>query len=134
VRHVRVDDSAQRPPSRNTARAGGVEDRALSRVGRRRPLPRSIPRRPLRRAASRGRGPRARRDRPLPRARRRAGARRVRAGTISAMTATPPPRTTHPYYMHDAIHAQPGALRTVTRSNAEALASAAERLRALDLV
>jgi glucosamine--fructose-6-phosphate aminotransferase (isomerizing) len=51
------------------------------------------------------------------------------------MTWTPPPpRTEHPYYMHDAIYAQPGALRLVTRPNTAALEGAAERLRAMDLV
>jgi len=51
------------------------------------------------------------------------------------MTWTPPPpRTSHPYYMHDAIYAQPGALRLVTRPNTAALEGAAERLRAMDLV
>jgi glucosamine--fructose-6-phosphate aminotransferase (isomerizing) len=51
------------------------------------------------------------------------------------MTWTPPPpRTTHPYYMHDAIYAQPGALRLVTRPNTAALEGAAARLRAMDLV
>jgi glucosamine--fructose-6-phosphate aminotransferase (isomerizing) len=51
------------------------------------------------------------------------------------MTWTPPPpRSGHPYYMHDAIYAQPGALRLVVRSNHEALAAAAGRLRAMDRV
>jgi glucosamine--fructose-6-phosphate aminotransferase (isomerizing) len=51
------------------------------------------------------------------------------------MTWTPPPpRSAHPYYMHDAIYAQPGALRLVTRPNTAALEGAAERLRAMDLV
>jgi glucosamine--fructose-6-phosphate aminotransferase (isomerizing) len=51
------------------------------------------------------------------------------------MTWTPPPpRASHPYYMHDAIYAQPGALRLVTRPNTAALERAAERLRAMDLV
>jgi glucosamine--fructose-6-phosphate aminotransferase (isomerizing) len=50
------------------------------------------------------------------------------------MSSTPPPRSTHPYYMHDAIYAQPGALRLVTRPNTAALEGAAERLRAMDLV
>ena len=50
------------------------------------------------------------------------------------MTWTPPaPRTTHPYFMHDSIFAQPGALRLVTRPNTAALEAAAERLRAMDL-
>jgi glucosamine--fructose-6-phosphate aminotransferase (isomerizing) len=46
----------------------------------------------------------------------------------------PPPRTGHPYFMHDAIYAQPGALRLVLRGNEEALAAAAGRLRAMDRV
>lgn len=51
------------------------------------------------------------------------------------MTWTPPPpRPGHPYYMHDAIYAQPGALRLVRRGNEEALAAAAARLRGLDRV
>lgn len=41
----------------------------------------------------------------------------------------PPPRSGHPYYMHDAIYAQPGALRLVLRGNGEALREAAGRLR-----
>jgi glutamine---fructose-6-phosphate transaminase (isomerizing) len=36
--------------------------------------------------------------------------------------------------MHDAIYAQPGALRLVGRGNAQAIAGAAERLRAMDHV
>lgn len=51
------------------------------------------------------------------------------------MTWTPPsPRSTHPYFMHDSIYAQPGALRLVTRPNTAALEGAAERLRAMDQV
>ena len=46
----------------------------------------------------------------------------------------PPPRSGHPYYMHDAIYAQPGALRLVMRGNEEELAAAAVRLRAMDRV
>ncbi len=46
----------------------------------------------------------------------------------------PPPRTGHPYYMHDAIYAQPGALRLVLRGNGEVLAGAAERLRGAERV
>jgi glutamine---fructose-6-phosphate transaminase (isomerizing) len=46
----------------------------------------------------------------------------------------PPPRPGHPYYMHDAIYAQPGALRLVTRGNDAALAAASARLRAMDQV
>jgi glucosamine--fructose-6-phosphate aminotransferase (isomerizing) len=41
-------------------------------------------------------------------------------------------RTEHPFHMHDAIYAQPGALRLVGRGNGEAIAKAAERLRAMD--
>src|SRR3972149_145302 len=45
------------------------------------------------------------------------------------MAWTPPPaRAGHPYYMHDAIYAQPGALRLVTRGNEAALAGASARL------
>ena len=46
----------------------------------------------------------------------------------------PPPRTAHPYYMHDAIYSQPGALRLVMRGNEEALAAAAARLRTMERV
>ena len=46
----------------------------------------------------------------------------------------PPPRTGPPYYMHDAIYAQPGALRLVVRSKQDALAAAAGRLRAMERV
>src|SRR2546425_8102509 len=46
----------------------------------------------------------------------------------------PPPRAGHPYYMHDAIYAQPGALRLVTRGQETALAAAAGRLRAMERV
>lgn len=46
----------------------------------------------------------------------------------------PPPRAGHPYYMHDAIYAQPGALRLVTRGNGEALDGAAARLASMDRV
>ncbi|HEV8474860.1 MAG TPA: SIS domain-containing protein [Methylomirabilota bacterium] len=45
------------------------------------------------------------------------------------MTASPPPRAAHPYYTHDAIYAQPGALRLVDRGNEAALATAAAALR-----
>src|SRR5262249_44325964 len=38
--------------------------------------------------------------------------------------------TGHPFHMHDAIYAQPGALRLVGRGNERALAEAAGRLRA----
>src|SRR5437667_4096510 len=51
------------------------------------------------------------------------------------MTWTPPPpRAGHPYYMHDAISAQPGALRLVTRGQGDLIAGAASRLRAMDRV
>jgi glucosamine--fructose-6-phosphate aminotransferase (isomerizing) len=43
-------------------------------------------------------------------------------------------RTEHPFHMHDAIYAQPGALRLVSRGNGDAIAKAAERLRAMDHV
>ena len=46
----------------------------------------------------------------------------------------PPPRGGHPYHMHDAIYAQPGALRLVTRGQGDAIAAAAARLRGLDRV
>ncbi|HEU5320330.1 MAG TPA: SIS domain-containing protein [Methylomirabilota bacterium] len=42
---------------------------------------------------------------------------------------SPPARRGHPYHMHDAIYAQPGALRLVMRPNAAAAAAAAGRLR-----
>ena len=41
----------------------------------------------------------------------------------------PPPRPGHPYHMHDAIYAQPGAIRLVLRNNAETLTAAAAHLR-----
>ena len=51
------------------------------------------------------------------------------------MSNSPPaPRTGHPYYMHDAIYAQPGALRLVARGQADAIEAAALRLRGLDHV
>src|SRR5881628_3791121 len=51
------------------------------------------------------------------------------------MTWTPPPpRAGHPHYMHDAIYAQPGALRLVTRGQGDLIAGAASRLRAMDRV
>jgi glucosamine--fructose-6-phosphate aminotransferase (isomerizing) len=54
---------------------------------------------------------------------------------MASMTWTvPPPRGGHPYYMHDTIYAQPGALRLVMRPNAAVIEDAAERLRAMDLV
>jgi len=46
----------------------------------------------------------------------------------------PPPRAGHPYYMHDAIYAQPGALRLVLRENGDAIADTVARLRAMDHV
>src|SRR5262245_14850124 len=46
----------------------------------------------------------------------------------------PPPRSAHPYYMHDAIYSQPGALRLVLRGQEATLAAAAERLRAMERV
>jgi glucosamine--fructose-6-phosphate aminotransferase (isomerizing) len=46
----------------------------------------------------------------------------------------PPPRAGHPFYMHDAIYAQPGALRLVRRLNVDALAAAAHGLRAMEHV
>lgn len=49
------------------------------------------------------------------------------------MTPTPV-RTSHPFYMHDAIYAQPGALRLVTRGNETALDQAATRLRSAERV
>jgi glutamine---fructose-6-phosphate transaminase (isomerizing) len=39
------------------------------------------------------------------------------------------PRSGHPYHMHEAIYAQPGALRLVTRGQSDVIAAAAERLR-----
>jgi len=44
------------------------------------------------------------------------------------------PRGGHPYYMHDAIYAQPGALRLVARGQGDAIEAAAMRLRGLDHV
>ena len=46
----------------------------------------------------------------------------------------PAPRSGHPYHMHDAIYAQPGALRLVARGQGDAIEAAAMRLRALDRV
>jgi glutamine---fructose-6-phosphate transaminase (isomerizing) len=43
-------------------------------------------------------------------------------------TAAPAPRAGHPFHMHDAIYAQPGALRLVGRGNESALAAAASML------
>ena len=51
------------------------------------------------------------------------------------MTWTPPPpRAGHPYYMHDAIYAQPGALRLVTRGQGDLIDGAASRLSGMDRV
>jgi glutamine---fructose-6-phosphate transaminase (isomerizing) len=46
----------------------------------------------------------------------------------------PAARSGHPYYMHDAIYAQPGALRLVARGQGDAIEAAALRLRGLDHV
>lgn len=43
-------------------------------------------------------------------------------------------RSDHPFHMHDAIYAQPGALRLIGRGNGDAIAGAAQRLRARDHV
>lgn len=43
-------------------------------------------------------------------------------------TPAPAPRAGHPYHMHDAIYAQPGALRLVGRGNESVLAAAASAL------
>ena len=50
------------------------------------------------------------------------------------MPAEPPTRSGHPYHMHDAIYAQPGALRLVARGQGEAIEAAAARLREMDRV
>ena len=50
------------------------------------------------------------------------------------MRGEPPARAGHPYYMHDAIYAQPGALRLVARGQGEAIEAAAARLREMDRV
>src|SRR5688572_3709399 len=51
------------------------------------------------------------------------------------MSWTPPPaRSGHPYFMHDAIFAQPGALRLVLRGQEATLAEAAERLHGMNQV
>ena len=47
---------------------------------------------------------------------------------------SPPPRPGHPYYMHDAIYAQPGAIRLVLRKNAETLKAVAARLKSMERV
>ena len=46
----------------------------------------------------------------------------------------PPPRPGHPYFMHDAIYAQPGAIRLVLRKNAETLKAVAAHLKTVDQV
>lgn len=46
----------------------------------------------------------------------------------------PPPRPGHPYFMHDAIHRQPEALRAVLGANAAGVRAVAERLGTLDRV
>jgi glutamine---fructose-6-phosphate transaminase (isomerizing) len=46
------------------------------------------------------------------------------------MVSSPAPRSGHPYHMHDAIYAQPGALRLLTRGQDAALAAAAAPLAA----
>jgi glucosamine--fructose-6-phosphate aminotransferase (isomerizing) len=43
-------------------------------------------------------------------------------------------RSGHPYYMHDAIYSQPGALRLVLRDQEEPLAAAARRLATMERV
>src|SRR5262249_4191396 len=50
------------------------------------------------------------------------------------MTVNPPPRAAHPYYMHDAIYAQPGALRLLERGNESALSAAAAAIRGANRV
>ena len=47
---------------------------------------------------------------------------------------SPAPRADHPYHMHDAIYAQPGALRLVARGQGDAIEAAATRLHELDRV
>lgn len=46
----------------------------------------------------------------------------------------PPPRSGHPYYMHDAIYAQPGAIRLVLPRNAERVKAVAARLKSAERV
>ncbi|MBI3007446.1 MAG: SIS domain-containing protein [candidate division NC10 bacterium] len=46
----------------------------------------------------------------------------------------PPPRPGHPYYMHDAIYAQPGAIRSVLRRNAGILKTVAAQLKTADRI
>jgi glucosamine--fructose-6-phosphate aminotransferase (isomerizing) len=43
-------------------------------------------------------------------------------------------RSGHPYYMHDAIYSQPGALRLVLRGQEDVLATAAQRLARMERV
>jgi glucosamine--fructose-6-phosphate aminotransferase (isomerizing) len=45
------------------------------------------------------------------------------------MIVSPPPRAAHPYHMHDAIYAQPGALRLLERGNEAELSAAAAAVR-----
>ena len=47
---------------------------------------------------------------------------------------SPTPRPGHPYYMHDAIYAQPGAIRLVLRNNAGILRTVAARLKTADRI
>lgn len=49
-------------------------------------------------------------------------------------TADRSARAGHPYHMHDAIYAQPGALRLLGRGNTDALQAAATRLRGCERV
>lgn len=49
-------------------------------------------------------------------------------GPRAMTTSAPAPRAGHPYHMHDAIYAQPGALRLVGRGNEAALAGAVAAL------
>ncbi|MFQ5898098.1 MAG: SIS domain-containing protein [Candidatus Methylomirabilia bacterium] len=48
--------------------------------------------------------------------------------------SAPPPRRGHPYYMYDAIYAQPGAIRLVLRNNSETLTAAAAHLTTLERI
>src|SRR5256712_12773894 len=50
------------------------------------------------------------------------------------MASSSPPRAAHPYYLHDATYAQPGALRLVERGNEAALSAAATALRGVNRV
>src|SRR5262245_4407940 len=56
----------------------------------------------------------------------------VMDSTSRVRTADRPARSRHPCHLHDAIYAQPGALRLLGRGNAEALEAAARRLRGYD--